>query len=423
MWVLSKREVRRPIGGVLKSLASPVLFVPFSAMFGWIALELWVGVHLSLWSVELLSETVVWVVATAVVLWMNITRAAEDPAFFRRALKGTVGVAVFTELFINLFVLGFWWEFVLQPTIAFLSLAALVAGQKREHWQVKRVLDWWLALMGLGFFGFAAVELFNNWRTLDAQGLARQFLLPVWLTVGILPFLWLLSFYVILDGVLRSINWTASDRLARWRTRWAVLREAGLRRHELAALTPVVVKRVAAAPSVEDARAVIGGVRRERIARERAQAASEERVRRYAGSAEMDSEGRRLDRREFVETMNALQTLAVYQDNWYRMRGSRYSKSVLGAVGADFTRDGLPRDAGIELRVARNGRAWFAWRRTISGWCFAIGASAPPPSRWFLDGPGPPGGFPGQHPCWGKLPQPVDVRRNWDVHFLDGNKW
>ena len=53
-----------------------------------------------------------------------------------------------------------------------------------------------------------------------------------------------------------------------------------------------------------------------------------------------------------------------------------------GVLGDDFTLHGLPRESGITLHVARDGQSWYARRRTVTGWCFAIGAAGPPPDQW-----------------------------------------
>ena len=110
-----------------------------------------------------------------------------------------------------------------------------------------------------------------------------------------------------------------------------------------------------------------------------------------------DAEGRRLDRREFKETTEALKYLATCQMGWYRNRGGRYhGENLLSALGDWFTRRGLPKDHGIVIRVAKDGQAWYAWRRTVTGWCFAIGAAGPPPDQWEFDGHEAPNGFPGK---------------------------
>jgi hypothetical protein len=68
---------------------------------------------------------------------------------------------------------------------------------------------------------------------------------------------------------------------------------------------------------------------------------------------------------------------------WYHKqdrRGRRqYRADLLAALGSDFfTSFGLATDSGIAMKIAKSGQAWYAWRRTLTGWCFAIGAAGPP---------------------------------------------
>ena len=81
-WVLSRRDLRSGIAGILKSLANPLLLLPLLGLQGWIALEIWAGGKLGLWNTDLVSNTVVWTVGTALVLYFNVNKAAEDPLFF-----------------------------------------------------------------------------------------------------------------------------------------------------------------------------------------------------------------------------------------------------------------------------------------------------------------------------------------------------
>lgn len=84
---------------------------------------------------------------------------------------------------------------------------------------------------------------------------------------------------------------------------------------------------------------------------------------------------------------------------WHRNRGGRYDENLLRIVG-DLTSQGLPTEHGIQMSVREDGQAWFAWRRSVTGWCFAIGAAGPPPSEWEYEGPDPPAGFPGMDSSW-----------------------
>jgi hypothetical protein len=174
------------------------------------------------------------------------------------------------------------------------------------------------------------------------------------------------------------------------------------------------LERIVSATNFRAARRVVADFQKSRRDKEREVAEEQERLRRYAGSDETDAEGRRLDRREFEQTMKALRWLADCMEGWYHNEdcgGKRYRADLLEALGSDFFKPyGLPPDPPIIMKVAKKGRAWYAWRRTVTGWFFAIGASGPPPDRWEYDGPEPPGRFPSKGRGWGDK-----ANRNWTV--------
>ena len=100
----------------------------------------------------------------------------------------------------------------------------------------------------------------------------------------------------------------------------------------------------------------------------------------------------------------------------YRKR-NRYDPELLALLGDGFARHGLANEHGIEMKVSEDGQAWFAYRRTVTGWCFAIGAAGPPPDQWEYDGQNPPRGFPGTDPIWGERPFEETVNSNWNWDY------
>ena len=112
-------------------------------------------------------------------------------------------------------------------------------------------------------------------------------------------------------GPERRVNRATSDWRVRWRTRFVLVRDFRLRRNELRSFTWMWIKRAAVAPDVTGARAVVQQFRDEQRAAEQAERDAEERLWRYAGSNKTDAEGRRLDRREFKETTEALGSVSV----------------------------------------------------------------------------------------------------------------
>lgn len=228
-----------------------------------------------------------------------------------------------------------------------------------------------------------------------------------------LPYVYLLAVYARYDSIFRRLDWRSK---ANWRSRAvvkaAVMREFGLRARDLAQMDGAAAIDLARRGSWAEARAAITEHRKRIAARQAAAEAEQERLIRYAEVVGVDEYGRQLDRREFEMTQTALRWLHNCHMGWWR-REERYHTGLLDTISSPVDTHGLLPDAGFHEHVAEDGHSWYAWRRTVTGWVFAIGANGRPPNQWTFDGPEPPNGPPGEDPTWGSDPFASDVSRNW----------
>ncbi len=414
LWILSTKGGRRGFVGIATAFLKLQILIPLIAMLAWVGLELWVGARLALWNPTLANSTILWTLGSAGVLFFNCTEIDSDLHFFRQTIVATVRVAVFVEFFVNLYVMSLPLELIVQIIVLALSLMVAVGDQKPEYKPAKVFLEWVLVVIGLALIIFSVRQIYLDWHQLDTRGLLLEFMLPIWLTVGLLPFLYVFSTYLVYDSAFRRINWEAKDRRSRWRSRLALLSVLHFRTDIVRKTTGYLylARELSETRTFSAARGVVGELFDRLKRAEQKKINEKEGLRRYTGSQDLDDEGRQLDRREFAETIDALQWLATCQMGWYR-RDDRYRNDMLKILGDKFIRQGLPQESGITLHVAKNGQSWYAWRRTVTGWCFAIGAAGPPPDEWKYDGPEPPQGFPGKDSVWGNGPFSDQVNCNW----------
>lgn len=108
-------------------------------------------------------------------------------------------------------------------------------------------------------------------------------------------------------------------------------------------------------------------------AREVTAARRAERQAAYAGAADVDDRGRRLDDREVAETRNALRLVASSALGHHNRVGGFRHDIVGGVYGAsDFVKRGLPPEHRMEQAVRADGQEAMYWRRTVSGWVLGI---------------------------------------------------
>jgi hypothetical protein len=125
-----------------------------------------------------------------------------------------------------------------------------------------------------------------------------------------------------------------------------------------------------------------------------------EREERYAGSQETDQEGRRLDRRGFEEAQQSLRWLQTVQATRFRQTG-HYGEDLDDLQPGDIGDELLGGKANITLEISPDRQEFWAWRKTISGFCFGVAGSNG--EEWLYAGSSPPEGGPSSGSDW----QPV----------------
>ncbi|MPZ63016.1 MAG: hypothetical protein GEU93_17350 [Propionibacteriales bacterium] len=408
--LIRSREGRASLVGVLRALAHPKVLVSLLAFFAYISACVWVADVVGAWTSSMLKETLIWTIISSFAVIFASTKADKDPDYFRKAFVAVFGINVVVEFIFGLVSFAFWLEFVLQPVLALLILLELVARQNAET-PVAKAVDWLLAGLGFAFLGGTLLEVWSQSGDMDWVLQLRTFAMLVWLPITTIPFIYSLAWVMTYERVILQLRFRLGDeRVPTW-MKAAVAVGFNRNLHDLGRIRGRGPYEVARSSSFREALDAVRDARRRKQEEDLENAEAAARLQRFAGVGGVDEDGRRLDRREFAETQRALRWVATCHVGWYRRDDSgRYREDLLTILG-DISSHGLPEPHGVEMRVSESGQSWYAWRRTVSNWVFAIGASGPPPSEWLYDGPDPPTGFPGSDPAWGDEPFRTPV--NW----------
>ena len=413
VWLFTRSGPGLDFRGLANSFFRPQIIIPICAMLAWIGLEVWVGAQLLLWNETFLKPTLFWTFGSGAVLLFNCRKLSANAHFFRQTILGTLRVVVFVEFFMNLHVMSLLAELLVQAVILVLTLIMVGASLNSQHKHLNKYIETLLALVVFSLLIYSTQQSYVSWHQDSLRKLLLELSLPIWLTFGLLPYIYGFSLLLAYDLAFRLLNSFHSDGQAHWRARAALLTSFHVSVREMEHFRGYWLNQLSKVSTFAAARKVIGEFRSWRTEAARARNEKTKRLREFAGSNEADADGRRLDRREFKETISALQHLHMCQIGWYRNHGERYRPDLLQILDNNFTRQGLPEDPGITMHISADGQSWYAWRRTVTGWCFAIGAAGPPPNQWEFDGAQPPSGLPGEDPTWGTGPFSMDVSPNW----------
>jgi len=412
-WGISRPDVRSGIRQLFRVAANPKILVALLCLSAWMTAVLWFGKQMGLWEASLATDTAFWFVGSGLVLFFAFRDVSRRPGFLWEKSVGFLGPMVLLEGLVDALVFPLPVELGVQPLFALVGALWIIAARDERYRPVTKLLNGLKVVIGIAILAHVVGTLATGWDQLDHGNLALQVALPVWTRVGLVPFVYAFALIAEYETAFMRLDWNSKrSRRGRLRSKLALLTSFHLKAHELASFGGPWQQDLASAASFREARGVIRAFRGAQNEKARAEAEAKERLVRFAGVDGVGDDGKRLDQREFKETTEALRWLASCMMGWYR-NDDRYVPDLLERLGDDFSSHGLPQPSGLSLHVAPDGQAWYAWRRTVTGWCFAIGVAGPPRDEWEYDGPQPPGGFPGEDAPWGTQSYSSTVNLNW----------
>ncbi|GAI36473.1 unnamed protein product [marine sediment metagenome] len=192
--ILLLPKVRAGVRNITARLTNLKIIIPIVALLVYVGVLVFVGWRVKWWTIDLTTDTVFWFFGSALVLLFNIDRVSKTERFFRKAVIGTVGVTALTEFFVNnLFIFSLPIELLLILVLSVLVIISVVASYEPRFRSVKRLVDSVLALIGISLAVYIVVRVVSEWDKIDKLGAIRTFTLPLWLMVGVLPFIYAVS--------------------------------------------------------------------------------------------------------------------------------------------------------------------------------------------------------------------------------------
>jgi hypothetical protein len=246
---LTNRDFRGSVGEFVKAFMSLKVVGPLLAFAGWTVVLVTLAHAVGLWEADVRTDTVVWFVTVGLAFFFSLDKVTES-GFFRTATRRAVAVTVFIEGFVNLEVFGLAVELVLVPILVLLGLMLVVAESDDEYAPVRRLLNGLLTIIGACALVYVAVRLATDF---DAGHASRALSLPVWLTIGSLPFIYMFGLVAEYEQAFLRIDFRTDDRAQRRRAKWALVRAANVRASEVAGFAGHWIGDLA---SADDARAV-----------------------------------------------------------------------------------------------------------------------------------------------------------------------
>jgi hypothetical protein len=149
-----------------------------------------------LWNIGLLKITIFWFFGWAIVMLMNSNKAGVEKKYLKNTLKGIVGLTVLISFIADFYTFPFFVEIFLVPFAVFMTVLVSYSGMKDVYHPIHTFLNWTMIIFGILILGINLYRAISNFRNFATFGTLQEFLLPILLSIMLLPFIYLLAVYM-----------------------------------------------------------------------------------------------------------------------------------------------------------------------------------------------------------------------------------
>lgn len=249
--------VRKSTATVVRTMVGTRVLVPALLLVATVVALLYAASKFGLWDISRATDTAFWF-GSAFALLLNMSRVTEGDRYIRRTIGELCGIALVLEVVLEVSVLSLPVEMILVPVITIVALMQVVANANPEHHAILGCLGWALGLIGVALATVSVYRVVTDFDRLDLDALGRQALLPIWATLGVLPFIYALGVYSKYEWINTIVDFrSGKSRKRRLLIKAAFVREYGFRASRLGAVDGTTVRIVARTNSWKESRRAI----------------------------------------------------------------------------------------------------------------------------------------------------------------------
>lgn len=221
-WLAAKSDLRKSVGQVLKTLYGTKVVFWIVAFEVYVACLVWGATRLGLWNQALLKDTVIWCLGPALVIFISASEASK-PGYFSRTLITCFKLSIFLAFFLNLFTFPLAAELIIVPVAFFLVAVPTVARLDPSSEPAVRAANGLASVLGVVTLAYVLADVAGDPGAVVNLETLRELALPIWLTVGVIPIIFVLALAMSYGVVFRGIEFETKDRLRQRRTKLAIL--------------------------------------------------------------------------------------------------------------------------------------------------------------------------------------------------------
>lgn len=214
-WAFYRKEVRSAFGPVFDAFAKKVILVPFSLLIIHTLASVWVLNQIGIWDSTQTKNTFLWFVGVAAVSFFRINKIADDPHYFKNAIKDNLKIIVFIEFLVTFYTFNLVVELIFVPFMALIGALLAVSQTDEKYIQIQKILSKLTEIIGISIIIYTAYRLVVDFNDFAQVQTFLDFCAPIALSIFLLPLIYIFHVYMVYEGVFVRMQFFIKDEKLR----------------------------------------------------------------------------------------------------------------------------------------------------------------------------------------------------------------
>ncbi|MBE0471953.1 MAG: hypothetical protein IBX55_20900 [Methyloprofundus sp.] len=210
-----KKDIRDGFISIWRAFAKKLIIIPFFLLIIYVLISIWFLWQVGLWDLSQVKSTLLWFFGIATITFFRAHEIADDPSYFRNAITDNLKIIVLIEFLINFYTFNLFVELFFIPLIAFVVILHAFSATDKKYLPVQKILDNLLAVIGILITVYAVYRLIIDFQEFAQPQTALDFIVPIILSIALLPFIFMLHAYMSYEGVFNRLHFLIKDEFVR----------------------------------------------------------------------------------------------------------------------------------------------------------------------------------------------------------------
>lgn len=206
VWVLTNKDVRKSFLELFKAIFVTQIIFPITILIFYVGVLVWALQKFNFWEPAHIKSTVFWLFG-AIILFFNNFKA-KTSRYFSEIIKDSFKLAIVIDYVFNFYVFSLPVELAFVPVL-FLVVTTQAYSQTKEEEKyilTGKILSRVMGIFGIIIFTFTIYKTITNFEPLINIFSLKDLLLPLFLTIALVPLLYLVALYSSYDSLFTRLN-------------------------------------------------------------------------------------------------------------------------------------------------------------------------------------------------------------------------